>query len=589
MSVATPSAPELLAPQPQPSGEWQPRPSRSRSAGGHIPSWAVVLGLIALTLISAVLRTRALHVQFWVDEGISVGIASHPLSQLPSLLRQDGSPPLYYVLLHVWMALWGRSEVATHVLSLIFALITIPVAYWSGSSLFGRRVGAYCAVLAAGVPFLTAYAQETRMYSLLLLLSLLVAVSFVHAFVYRHRRHLALFVVSLAASLYTHNWALFLGLATFGAFLITAWLAPQRRPVWRDGALAFGLVALLYLPWLPTLLYQSQHTGAPWALPPVVWSLSQGLYGIVGGRGAAVALLLGAGAGLLALRAHSGGDGWLALRARGRADPPGWADGSEGADGSGGALTSGGAAAVRGAAGSGRDPADADRLTAVAAVSLLVIGLGAMIIAWLYAKATPAWAYRYLAIVVGPLLLAVGLGLARASRMGIVALALVCCFWVLDPSPTKVYSKSNVAAAAQMVRARTGADALVLSTQPEQVPVIAYYLSRVEHFATPLGPVADPRVMDWRNALSRFRHSSIDRVLVPLLRSLTPGERVVLVMPTQLTKTPEWMKLIRRDTILWGRYLDRDPSLRLIASTSPHQFSTGVPVRMRLYVNSGGG
>lgn len=99
------------------------------------------------------LRSGQLSCHYWADEGISVGISSHPLSQLPSLLRQDGAPPLYYVLLHFWMLLWGRSEVATHAPSLVFALVAVPVSYWAGASLSGRRVGAYCAVLTAGLPF----------------------------------------------------------------------------------------------------------------------------------------------------------------------------------------------------------------------------------------------------------------------------------------------------------------------------------------------------------------------------------------------------------------------------------------------------
>src|SRR5947209_11056742 len=139
-------------------------------------SWPIVaLALLVMLGVSVWLRTTALHFYFWVDEGISVGIASHPLSQIPSLMRRDGSPPLYYVLLHFWMAWRGHSEVATHEFSLIFALLAIPAAYWAGASLFGRRTGLIAALLAAGAPYLTTYAQETRMYSLVALLSILVA------------------------------------------------------------------------------------------------------------------------------------------------------------------------------------------------------------------------------------------------------------------------------------------------------------------------------------------------------------------------------------------------------------------------------
>ena len=82
----------------------------------------------------------------------------------------------------------------------------------------------------------------------------------------------------------------------------------------------------------------------------------------------------------------------------------------------------------------------------------------------------------------------------------------------------------------------------MLSTQPEQVPTLAYYLPRVTRFGTPLGPVADPRVTDWRNALELFRRSSVPTVLVPLIRHALPGQRIALVVPTRFAKTPLWAK-----------------------------------------------
>jgi 4-amino-4-deoxy-L-arabinose transferase-like glycosyltransferase len=489
--------------------------------------------VLALTLVSLALRTRQLNFYYWIDEAISVGISSHPLAQLPHLLREDGSPPLYYLLLHVWMQVFGHDEVATHWLSLVFALITVPVSYWGGSSLFGRRAGLMSAILAAGVPFITSYAQETRMYSLLLLLSLLVAISFVHAFVFARRRYLPLFSLSMAAALYTHNWALFMGVATFIAFLFCVWQAPEhRRVLLRDGLIGFGLAALLYVPWLPTLLYQAKRTGAPWALPPVLWSLSQGFYFITGGRGAAVALLLGAATGL------------ITLRALGRAE----------------------------------------RIPQVTTAVLGILSLGTVLIAFAYAKTTPAWSGRYLAVIVGPLILLVGFGLSRARGLGIAALALVCCFWVLDPRATNLSAKSNVAAVAAVVRPHTGPTTLALSTQPEQVPAISYYLPRITRFATPLGPVPDPRVMDWRNALQRFRRSSVNGVLAPMIRSLRPGDRVLLVIPGSYQTAPLWMKLIHSSSKSWRSYLLHDRRLKLYKNTSPHQFADGLPVRGYLFL-----
>src|SRR5437588_7388211 len=176
--ASPPAAPERTSP-----ADWLRR-GRGRLAVelSRPIAWTIVS---VLMLVSLLLRLRGLHTFLWIDEGISVGIASHPLAHIPSLLRQDGSPPLYYLLLHVWMAWRGHGVAATHELSLIFALLSIPVAYWAGSSLFDRRTGVICAGLAAGLPYLSTYAEETRMYALLMLLALIVAGSSTLAFVHR--------------------------------------------------------------------------------------------------------------------------------------------------------------------------------------------------------------------------------------------------------------------------------------------------------------------------------------------------------------------------------------------------------------------
>ena len=497
-----------------------------------LPAWFIVAALALITLISGVVRLETFKAHYWIDEGLSVGIASHPFGDIPSLLKMDGSPPLYYLILHVWMAAFGRGEIATHALSFVFAMLTIPVAYWAGASLFDRRTGLVCAVLAGGASYLTAYAQETRMYSLLALLSLLVAASFIEVFVRRRGGYLPVFVLSLVASLYTHNWALFLALMSVAAFLFCVReQASERRALWRDGAIAFGGVAILYAPWVPTVVYQAHHTGAPWALPPVFWSLTQSFYSLVGGRGAAVALLLGGGAGLLALRHPENARAWVRLAIK----------------------------------------------------CLFILGLGTLLIAWLYSKTTPAWAPRYLAVIVGPLLIVFGLGVRRGGTLGMVALALCACFWVLDPQRPTVNSKSNVALVVHNVQNQLPPSTLVLSTQPEQVPVIAYYLPHVTRYATPLGPVIDPHIVDWRDALSRFRRSSVNHTLRPLLRRVAPGQRVALITPAIFAKQPEWMSLIEQASNQWQNELQRDHRFEQVASNSAKWLGSGVPVKITVF------
>ena len=201
--------------------------------------------VVVLIAISAFIRTRAIAGPFWIDEGLSVGIASHPFSEIFHALREDGSPPLYYLLLHFWMEAFGRSEENTHVLSLLFALLTIPAALWAGWSLFGRRAGYIAAALAAFNPFLVAYAQETRMYSFLALLCLLATGCFALAFVHRRRAYLIPLALLLAAIAYTHNWGLFFDAGCLLALVVVWRTAPDRRGIVRDGLLCVGAAALL--------------------------------------------------------------------------------------------------------------------------------------------------------------------------------------------------------------------------------------------------------------------------------------------------------------------------------------------------------
>ena len=226
---------------------------------------------LALAAWSVYVRSRAFSETYWIDEGLSIGIARHAFFDIPGVLRQDGAPPLYYLLLHFWTAIFGTGEHDTHALSLVFATLTIPVGVWAGWSLFGRWAGIVTGVLCAANPYLTTYAQETRQYSLVVLLSLLATTFFLFAYVQRRRKFIAPFAVSLAALLYTHIWAAFFVLATLVVIAALMW---RERDLFRDALYGFGGAFLLYLPWLPTALYQTKHTAAPWANGPT-WRAAQ--------------------------------------------------------------------------------------------------------------------------------------------------------------------------------------------------------------------------------------------------------------------------------------------------------------------------
>ena len=491
-------------------------PERMRDRIHAHPRAATVLALALLVGISVLLRTQALHAKFWIDEGLSVGIASHSLTDIPGVLRQDGSPPLYYLLLHVWIdVIGGDGEARTHALSLLFAVAMIPVAWLAGRALFDdARTAWACAGLATLNPFLTFYAQETRMYTLVALLGMAVVTLLALVFVRRRRGAIPGFAVACAALLYPHNWGLFLaaGCVIAVAMLVRVAAPPLRRELVRDALLAFGGVALLYSPWLPSLLYQAQHTGAPWSETPPLDAILSGLQSMLGGPGPAIMVALVAGAGLLGLR-HL--------------------------------------------------PDESER--ARVAVTILVAGLSGVALAWLSSQVSPAWANRYFAVFVGPALLLLGAGLVRSGKLGLVALAIVLALWI-DTRERQLKGKGDAFRVAHVLKERQliAPGDLVVNTHPEHGPVIRYYLGDGFQWANALGPVRDPQVFDWRDALDKLERTGPRRVMRRLLPDLSPGRRLILVQPIIRSGRwgAPWTELVRRRAGQWERTLDHMPELR---------------------------
>src|SRR3954451_11377869 len=236
-----------------PAGGRSPLRDRLDRAAGTRAAAIAAFG--ALLAISLAFKVRGLGSAYWIDEGLSVGIGSHPLLDIPGLLIKDGSPPLYYMLLHVWMGWFGTSEFATQSLSAIFGVLCVPAAFWAGNVMMGRRVAWAAAAMAAVNPFLTLHSFESRMYALMILLGIVTSTAFVLAYIQRRPRWRPVFGLLLALILYTHNWGLFFGAACAAAFAWLWWKASDadRPRMLRDGAIGVGATAPLYLPCLPAL------------------------------------------------------------------------------------------------------------------------------------------------------------------------------------------------------------------------------------------------------------------------------------------------------------------------------------------------
>jgi mannosyltransferase len=209
----------------------------------------------------------------WLDEALTVNIAKLPLHQIPGTLRHDGAPPLYYMLLHLWMAAFGQGDFAARALSGVVSVIALPFAWMAGKRLGGRPCAWATLILMSTSPFAIYYANSVRMYALVALWSVLGLLSLERAIERPTIGRLAALGVMTTLLIYTHYWGLYL-VAVTGAWLFfrarravvtETRTATEERQVSLRCCAAVAIGSLTFLPWLPTFVYQTLHTGTPWA------------------------------------------------------------------------------------------------------------------------------------------------------------------------------------------------------------------------------------------------------------------------------------------------------------------------------------
>jgi uncharacterized membrane protein len=247
--------------------------------------WIVLLFISLAAFLLRIFRLE--HQSLWYDEAFSVYISRMSLGDITARTAADIQPPLYYYLLHFWMALTGETEFAVRFMSLLFGVLTVPLLFVTARRLFNQAAAIFSALLALFSPLYLWYSQETRMYSLITFLALLSSYSLLRALEGANRKWWAAFVLASIAAVYTHYFA-FAIIAFQLVYCIWRLLARPKRPASHASPLAlpkgletlarlspshrhllrslasFVVIVVSFLPWLPFLLSQLGEDASYW-------------------------------------------------------------------------------------------------------------------------------------------------------------------------------------------------------------------------------------------------------------------------------------------------------------------------------------
>ncbi len=297
----------------------------------------------------------------------------------------------------------------------------------------------------------------------------------------------------------------------------------DRRRVLIDAAIAFGVGLLLFVPWIPNLIYQIGHTTSPWGFADFTGATFPS--NLLGSDRVVVALAISGAVGLLPLLAP-----------------------------------------------------DMRRTREATAVwALVALPFAAVLVARLASLIAVTWVTRYFAPLVAPLLLLAAFTSARAGIMGLIALVLSLAFLVNVASFVPKY-KSDMRDVASEVAPYMRPGDTVLVGEPEQTPLAWYYLPAGLRFSTLTGAVKDPSYMNWVNAYTQLKDSSPRAMETALVSSLKPGQRLLYTRPlTEGAKAwrAPWSQLVRRRAAQWGALLAADPRLHPVAGAVAPQSYPG--------------
>ena len=247
---------------------------------------AIAVALVAGLFFRLINNQRA---SLWYDESFSWHLCRIPLDRAFFKISHDVHPPLYYVILKCWIMIFGDDLFMMRGLSALAGVACIPATWLVVQSAKlepnrSRSIGTIASIMTAFNGFVVYYSQQTRMYSVTTLASLLCTASFLF-FIRSPNRKIGplLYAVGCSTILYLHNYGILLILS----HLVMVFIMEFNR-IWRRRSLSFNdtrendrlipgilisyfLIALFYAPWLPFFWSQIRRVEDYYWTPDWSW------------------------------------------------------------------------------------------------------------------------------------------------------------------------------------------------------------------------------------------------------------------------------------------------------------------------------
>lgn len=229
--------------------------------------------IFLILLLGLILRVMSLNQSLWLDEGINIMAAKSYsfFGMVTQYAVADFHPPGWFAILWIWGKLFGYSEAAVRMPSVIFGVLSIYIIYLIGKKLVSRNLGLLTALLLAINPLHIYYSQEARMYALATL-AVAINIFLLVKMVRREKVNIILLIFSNLFVLLSDYIAYFI----FPAQLVFLLFLKQKE-ILRKWIMALAGAFLLSSWWFPVFLRQLD-TGATASANLPTWKFVNGAF-----------------------------------------------------------------------------------------------------------------------------------------------------------------------------------------------------------------------------------------------------------------------------------------------------------------------
>ncbi len=197
----------------------EPKTEEAANSVGFF-AWIAFLGILIVDFIFNIYQLLSQSIR--LDEAQSIWASTKPVVGILGYLSQDVAAPLYALLLHFWIQVFGPDIMLARILSLIFLLMTLPVLYRLARESSNKKVAMLTVILFSLSPFIMWYTSEARMYTLFTFVTCLNHLFFLRLIKSDGKKGAGGYLISAVLGLYTHYFFVFL-LITQAVYLAIVW------------------------------------------------------------------------------------------------------------------------------------------------------------------------------------------------------------------------------------------------------------------------------------------------------------------------------------------------------------------------------